>query len=115
MLDIFTYLMQPQVFFFILAVFFIISILAVFISSRGQKKIHNSDHSIIQKDRIKISELETIISENEREYVRKINELQKQIDGLKKELSVKDQMYEGIKGQFEEMERNQERSEEKGK
>jgi len=80
------YLLVPQVFFGLLFGLFIISILIVFSFNRQEKR---SSVELIEKELVLKKEIAAK------------NELEKK---LKEELSLSKQMYDGLKGQYEELE-----------
>ena len=86
-----TYLLVPQVFFGVLFSLFIISILAVFSFNRQEKR-----------SSLQLSEKELVL---QKEIAAK-NELEKK---LKEELFISKQMYDGLKGQYDELENSLER------
>jgi len=85
------YLLVPQVFFGVLFGLFIISILAVFSFNRQEKR-----------SSLQLSEKEQVLKN---ETAAK-NELEKK---LKEELFLSKQMYDGLKGQYDELESSLER------
>ena len=85
------YFLIPQVFFGVLFGLFIISILAVFSFNRQEKR-----------SSLQLSEKELLLN---KETAAK-NELEKK---LKEELSLSKQMYDGLKGQYDELENSLER------
>ena len=85
------YLLVPQIFFGVLFGLFIISILIVFSFNRREKR---SSGQLIENERVLKKEIAAK------------NELEKK---LKEELSLSKQMYDGLKGQYDELEQGMER------
>lgn len=91
MTDMISYLLVPQVFFGVLFGLFIISILIIFSFNRQEKRVS-----------LQLSEKELVL---QKEIIAK-NELEKK---LKEELFLSKQMYDGLKGQYDELENSMER------
>ena len=85
------YLLVPQIFFGVLFDLFIISILMIFYFNRQE-----------ERSNLQLSEKELLLN---KEIVAK-NELEKK---LKEELFLSKQMYDGLKGQYDELESSLER------
>lgn len=115
-MEIIFYLLRPEIFYGILAGIFILSLIISFIS--WIKKMHLSKNYSKNKDSLnqRIEELETLLlakeGENKKNAINteatiraKENEYKKIISDLKQELSIKNKMYEGLKSQYDELEK----------
>lgn len=94
-MNIITYIFEPAAFFGILTVLFTASFLVIFSFIRHGKRLSREIQENAKKDKIRISELEEMLIKKEEFW--------------KKELAVSSQMYEGLKEQYNELERDMEK------
>ncbi len=116
-MGILSYLLQPDIFYGILAGIFILSLIIVFVSWLKKRKTHKSNSRNNTAFEKRIEELETLLLAKEGENKNsatnmeavnrtKENESRKIIAELRQELSLKTKMYEGLKSQYEELEKS---------
>jgi predicted nuclease with TOPRIM domain len=93
-MEIIAYLLQPMIFFEIVAVLIVISTVVMFSLIRQERKYKELD-GLLKKEIAAKEELEN-----------KHKDLQNELRNLRNELNTKDQMHEGLKGQYNELEKD---------
>lgn len=92
-----SFILNPMIFFGSLIALFVISLLVAFISFRQDNKDNELD-TLLKQEIAAREELE-----------KKAANLQQESDSLKKELLLKEELYHGLKGQYDELEKDFER------
>jgi predicted nuclease with TOPRIM domain len=92
-----SFILSPSVFFGVLLGLFVVSMFVAFSILREDSKRKNMD-GLLKEERTAKNELQ-----------KNVENLQQEIERLKKELSFKDELYRGLKGQYDELERDVER------
>lgn len=93
-----TYLFNPFIFLTILGGLFIVSLFIVIGMSRQDGRCKDLERSLSEEKAAKNGAEKNIV------------DLRKELDRLKNELSIKEKMYEGLKGQYNELEKDFERT-----
>lgn len=92
------FLFNPTLFFSILAAMFVVAMFVAFNLLRAEKKFRDMDDQLKREKGAR------------EEMGKNAGSLQEEIERLQKELALKEELYQGLKGQYDELEKDFERS-----